>query len=46
MRCEVCDADGDLEMHHIRKLTDLNQPGRRERPAWMHLMVKRWVVYL
>jgi hypothetical protein len=46
MRCEVCDADGDLEMHHIRKLTDLNQPGRRERPAWMHLMAKRRVVYL
>jgi hypothetical protein len=46
MRCEVCDADGDLEMHHIRKLADLNQPGRRERPAWMHLMAKRRVVYL
>jgi hypothetical protein len=42
MRCEVCDADGHLEMHHIRKLADLNQPGRHERPAWMHLMAKRW----
>jgi group II intron reverse transcriptase/maturase len=39
--CEVCDAQGHLEVHHVRKLADLNQPGRRERPAWMHLMAKR-----
>jgi hypothetical protein len=39
--CEVCEAQGHLEVHHVCKLADLNQPGRRERPAWMHLMAKR-----
>jgi group II intron reverse transcriptase/maturase len=39
--CEVCEARLHLEVHHVRKLADLNQPGRRERPAWMHLMAKR-----
>ena len=31
----------NLEVHHIRKLADLNRPGRPEKPAWMHLMAKR-----
>jgi hypothetical protein len=39
--CEVCDARTNLEVHHIRRLADLNRPGRRERPAWMELMAKR-----
>jgi hypothetical protein len=38
---EVCAAQVHLEVHHVRKLADLNQPGRREKPAWMHLMAKR-----
>jgi len=40
-RCEICAAHENLEVHHIRKLADLNRPGRPERPAWMHLMAKR-----
>jgi len=40
-RCEICAAQENLEVHHIRKLADLNRPGRPERPAWMHLMAKR-----
>jgi len=39
--CEICEARKNLEVHHIRKLADLNRPGRRERPAWMQLMAKR-----
>ncbi len=39
--CEICDARMNLEVHHIRKLADLNRPGRREKPAWMHLLAKR-----
>ena len=39
--CEVCDARTNLEVHHVRKLADLSRPGRREKPAWMHLMAKR-----
>ena len=40
-RCEICETRGNLEVHHIRKLADLNKPGRPEKPAWMHLMAKR-----
>jgi hypothetical protein len=40
-RCEICEATMDLEVHHIRKLADLNKPGRREKPSWMRLMAMR-----
>lgn len=40
-RCEVCEDTENLEVHHIRKLADLNRPGRPEKPAWMHLMAMR-----
>jgi group II intron reverse transcriptase/maturase len=40
-RCEICETTTDLEVHHIRKLADLNKPGRREKPSWMRLMAMR-----
>jgi group II intron reverse transcriptase/maturase len=40
-RCEICESATGLEVHHIRKLADLNKPGRREKPSWMHLMAMR-----
>jgi hypothetical protein len=40
-RCEICEATANLEVHHVGKLADLNKPGRRDKPAWMHLMAKR-----
>jgi hypothetical protein len=40
-RCEICEDTVNLEARHVRKLADLNKPGRREKPAWMHLMAKR-----
>src|SRR6266540_2631849 len=30
-RCEVCQAQENLEVHHIRKLADLNRPGRPDK---------------
>jgi group II intron reverse transcriptase/maturase len=39
--CEICDATAGLEVHHVRKLADLNKPGRRDKPAWMRLMAMR-----
>ena len=39
--CEWCGAQMDCEVHHIRKLADLNQPGRREKPLWQKRMVAR-----
>jgi len=40
-RCELCDSRTDIEVHHIRKLADLNRHDRPDRPAWVHLMAKR-----
>jgi len=40
-RCEICESTAGLEVHHVRKLADLNKPGRRDKPAWMHLMAMR-----
>jgi hypothetical protein len=39
--CQLCGTTHRLEVHHIRKLADLNRPGRREKPAWVQLMAKR-----
>jgi len=40
-RCELCEDTEGLEVHHVRKLADLNKPGRRDKPPWMELMAKR-----
>jgi group II intron reverse transcriptase/maturase len=40
-RCEICKSTVGLQVHHIRKLADLKQPGRPKKPSWMHLMAKR-----
>jgi hypothetical protein len=40
-RCELCGSTTRLEVHHIRKLADLNKPGRNEKPAWIQIMAKR-----
>ncbi|MEV6983447.1 group II intron reverse transcriptase/maturase, partial [Sphaerisporangium sp. NPDC051017] len=37
-RCELCTRTGQVEAHHIRKLTDLPRAGQR--PPWAELMVK------
>jgi group II intron reverse transcriptase/maturase len=39
--CEVCGSKEHIEMHHIRKLADLNKEGRREKPLWMKIMISR-----
>ncbi|MGH3782611.1 MAG: hypothetical protein ACRDRO_18815 [Pseudonocardiaceae bacterium] len=40
-RCELCEGMIGLQVHHIRKLADLNKPGRPERPSWVQLMAMR-----
>lgn len=39
--CEICGAKEKVEMHHIRKLKDLNKKGKREMPLWMKIMITR-----
>ncbi|MEL7225487.1 MAG: reverse transcriptase domain-containing protein, partial [Cyanobacteria bacterium J06576_12] len=39
--CEACGSTINVEVHHIRKLSDLNQPGRNAKPGWMKLMAAR-----
>jgi group II intron reverse transcriptase/maturase len=36
--CELCGSRYDVEVHHIRKLSDLKVQGRREKPAWVKTM--------
>ena len=39
--CEVCGSMHNIEVHHIRKLADVNPKGRKSKPDWMHLMASR-----
>src|SRR5437763_15676631 len=39
--CELCGSKEKVEVHHIRKLADLQKPGRREKPVWVKQMAAR-----
>jgi group II intron reverse transcriptase/maturase len=39
--CEVCKSREKVEVHHIRKLSDLRKPGRKAKPDWAVLMAIR-----
>ncbi|MEL6780710.1 MAG: reverse transcriptase, partial [Cyanobacteria bacterium J06597_16] len=39
--CEACGSTLNVEVHHIRKLADLDQPGRNPKPGWVKLMAAR-----
>jgi len=41
-KCELCGVeDVPLEVHHIRKLADIDSPGRRPREQWERVMAAR-----
>ena len=40
-KCEICGAEGDIEVHHIRALKDLKTRGKKEKPLWMQIMSAR-----
>ena len=40
-QCEICGSTDNIEVHHIRKLADLQQKGCPERPEWMVKMSAR-----
>jgi group II intron reverse transcriptase/maturase len=39
--CELCGSREDVQVHHIRKLADLRQKGRKEKPYWVQVMAAR-----
>ena len=39
--CELCGSRKNVEVHHIRKLSDLNVKGRKEKPTWLKVMAAR-----
>ncbi|MEU7688089.1 hypothetical protein [Streptomyces spectabilis] len=39
--CEICESRHRVEVHHVRKLSDVDRPGRPERPVWVWLMAMR-----
>jgi len=39
--CELCGSTDDCEVHHIRKLSDIDRPGRRAKTAWEQIMIAR-----
>lgn len=40
-QCERCQARTGLHVHHVRRLADLEKPGRPDRPDWIRLMAQR-----
>jgi group II intron reverse transcriptase/maturase len=41
-KCELCEAnDVPVEVHHIRKLADIDRPGRRPKATWEKIVAAR-----
>lgn len=40
-KCELCGREGTVEVHHIRKLADIDRPGRRPKEEWEKIMAAR-----
>jgi hypothetical protein len=39
-KCEICEHQGNVVVHHIHRLAELGPPGPSQ-PAWAQLMMKR-----
>lgn len=39
--CELCGSKQNIEVHHVRKLADLNVKGQKGKPLWMKRMAAR-----
>jgi group II intron reverse transcriptase/maturase len=40
-KCELCGTEGTVHVHHIRKLADIDRPGRRPKAVWEKIMAAR-----
>ena len=39
--CELCGSTDNIEVHHIRKLADLQRKGQSDKPQWVKVMASR-----
>jgi group II intron reverse transcriptase/maturase len=39
--CELCCSTKNVEVHHVRKLADLQKEGKKELPKWARFMIAR-----
>ena len=37
----MCETPADVEVHHVRKLADLGDPGSPQQPEWAKLMLTK-----
>ncbi len=41
-KCELCGSEeGPFQVHHVRRLADLDRPGQSKKPLWVKRMVAR-----
>jgi group II intron reverse transcriptase/maturase len=40
-KCELCGAEDNIEVHHIRKLADLERKGQGDKRKWVKVMAAR-----
>ena len=40
-RCEICGRTDEVQVHQIRKLSDLETPGQPQQPEWVRIMATR-----
>jgi len=39
--CELCGGTRNIEVHHIRKMAELDQYNHKEKPQWVKIMARR-----
>ncbi|MCC6630080.1 MAG: maturase [Chloroflexi bacterium] len=39
--CELCGSQDQVQVHHVRRLSDLRRPGQGEKPLWVRTMAAR-----
>ena len=39
--CEMCGSKQNIQIHHIRKLADLDKSGRKKKPLWIKIMAAK-----
>ena len=40
-KCEICNSEDNIEIHHIKALKNIQKKGRKKKPNWQILMIAR-----